>query len=119
MTAFLHSTLVAIAICLAATAHPASADEYPSFVVELSDGAITPRSIEVPANASFKLELRNTGSSPVEFESVELRKEKVLGPGVTSFVVIRRLNPGEYRFFDDFHPGVPPAMLIAKEPAIQ
>ncbi|TGV82232.1 cupredoxin domain-containing protein, partial [Mesorhizobium sp. M2D.F.Ca.ET.145.01.1.1] len=46
-------------------------------------------------------------------------KEKVLGPGVTSFVVIRRLNPGEYRFFDDFHPGMPPAMLIAKEPAIQ
>ncbi|TPN35212.1 cupredoxin domain-containing protein [Mesorhizobium sp. B1-1-6] len=119
MTLFPHPTLVAIAVCLLANAHPAAADENPTFVIELSDGAIAPRSIEVPANARFKLELRNTGSSPVEFESVELRKEKVLGPGVTSFVVILRLNPGEYRFFDDFHPGMPPAMLIAKEPAIQ
>ncbi|TIS87823.1 cupredoxin domain-containing protein [Mesorhizobium sp.] len=115
MTLSLHPTLVAIGVCLLASLHAAVADEDPTFVIEFKDGAITPPSVEVPANARFKLELHNTGSSPVEFESVELHKEKVLGPGVTSFVIIRRLDPGEYRFFDDFHLDMPPATLTAKE----
>ncbi len=94
---------------------PARAGEDPVFVIEFSDGTITPQTVEVPAGRPFKLELRNTGASPVEFESLELRKEKVLGPGVTSFIVIRRLAPGEYRFFDDFHPAAAPALLVARE----
>lgn len=73
-----------------------------------------PTVLEVPAGTRLKLELRNSGTDPVEFESIELRKEKVLGPGVTSFIVVRRLDPGEYRFFDDFHPGMPPATLVAR-----
>jgi len=93
----------------------ARADEVPVFVIEFASGRIAPSVLEVPAGTRFKLELRNTGTDPVEFESIELRKEKVLGPGVTSFVVIRRLDPGEYRFFDDFHPDTPPARLVARE----
>ena len=31
--------------------------------------------------------------------------------------IIRSLDPGEYRFFDDFHLDMPPATLIAREPA--
>lgn len=108
---------IVVGACLLATI--AIADESPTFMVDLKDGLITPPSLEVPANSQFRLELRNSGSSPVEFESIELRKEKVLGPGAASFVVIRRLDPGEYRFFDDFHPGMPPATLVAKEPPVQ
>jgi hypothetical protein len=107
--------LLAAILLGAALGVPARAGENPVFVIEFADGAITPQTIEVPAGRPFKLELRNTGTSPVEFESLELRKEKVLGPGVTSFIVIRRLSSGEYRFFDDFHPGTPPALLIARE----
>ncbi|RWM39471.1 cupredoxin domain-containing protein [Mesorhizobium sp.] len=104
---------IVVGACILATV--AVADESPTFVVDLKDGVVTPQSLEVPANSQFRLELRNSGSSPAEFESIELRKEKVLGPGASSFVVIRRLDPGEYRFFDDFHPGMPPATLVAKE----
>lgn len=90
------------------------ADELPVFRVELRDGLIIPDRIEVPANTRFKLELHNTGTSPVEFESLELRKEKVLGPGVQSFIVIRNLAPGEYRVFDEFHPDTGQAVLVAQ-----
>jgi hypothetical protein len=69
----------------------ARADELPVFRIDLQDGLITPSRIEVPAHTRFKLELHNTGTTPVEFESLELRKEKVLGPGAQSFIVIRRL----------------------------
>ena len=90
------------------------AQEDPVFHIEFKDGAVTPRRLEVPANRRFVLELRNAGATPAEFESRELRKEKVLAPGTTSILVIRTLDPGEYDFFDDFHPDAPPAVLVAK-----
>ncbi len=109
--------LMPIVLAAVLSAAVARADDDPVFLIEFANGAIMPSVLEVPAGARFKLELRNSGSDPVEFESVELRKEKVLGPGATSFIVIRRLEPGEHHFFDDFHLYMPPATLIAQEPA--
>jgi hypothetical protein len=90
------------------------AEDLPVFVIEMKDGVITPLRLEVPANRPFKLELRNTGTTPAEFESLELHREKVLAPQSTSFIVFRNLDPGEYSFFDDFHPDAPQAVLVAK-----
>jgi hypothetical protein len=93
---------------------PMRADEEPVFTLEFHDGQVTPLRLEVPANRRFKLELRNTGVTPAEFESNELRKEKILAPDSTSTLVFRTLDPGEYEFFDDFHPEAPKAVLVAK-----
>jgi hypothetical protein len=95
---------------------PASlrADEEPVFTIEFKDGNVAPLHLEVPANRRFQLQLRNNGDTPAEFESNELRKEKVLAPRTTSILVFRTLDPGEYPFFDDFHPDAPKAVLIAK-----
>lgn len=95
---------------------PALADEEedPVFTIHFSNGAISPSVIEVPANRRFKIELHNDGDTPVEFESLPLRKEKVLAPGASSFLVFRSLEAGNYAFFDDFHLDMPPARLIAR-----
>ena len=112
------TTLVAmIGVTAAGWLAPAEhvrAEDLPVFVIEMKDGVITPLRLEVPANRAFKLELRNTGTTPGEFESLELHREKVLAPQSTSFIVFRNLDPGEYRFFDDFHPDAPQAVLVAK-----
>ena len=92
----------------------ARAEEEPLFRIEFNDGKITPQRLEVPAKTRFRLELHNLGKEPAEFESKELRKEKVLAPGASSILVIRTLDPGEYDFFDDFHLDAPPAVLVAK-----
>ncbi|CAH2600768.1 putative exported protein [Rhodovastum atsumiense] len=96
-----------------AAAPVARADEMPVFRIIMKDGTIEPTRLEVPANQPFKLEISNTGVSPVEFESASLHKEKVLIGGATSSLVFRRLAPGEYDFFDDFHPDAK-AVLIAR-----
>lgn len=107
--------LALAALFLAAfAAAPARADEMPTIRIEMKDGAITPLRIEAPANKPFKLELHNTGKTPVEFESIELNREKVLAPQSQSFIVFRKLSPGEYTFFDDFHPDAPKALLVVK-----
>ncbi len=103
-----------LALALAQTdVLPVLAAEEPVFAIEMKDGAITPARLEVPAGRRIVLEIRNTGSGPAEFESKDLRKEVVLSPGGKSSLVIRRLDPGEYAFFDEFHPGAT-AVLIAK-----
>lgn len=81
----------------------AHAEDLPTFKLEMADGKLNPTRIEVPAGKRIKIDVRNTGKGAAEFESVQLRKEKVLAPGAESFVVIAPLDAGEYRFFDDFH----------------
>jgi len=92
----------------------ARADDEPVFTIEFKDGSVTPLRIEVPANTRFRLDLRNSGATPAEFESNELHKEKVLAPDSRSILVFRTLDPGEYTFFDDFHPDAPKAVILAK-----
>lgn len=75
------------------------------------DGTFEPARLEVPAGR-FKIKLINESQQPVEFESLPLRKEKVLGPGVTSFVVLTIKRPGEYPFFDDFHQNVKGTLVV-------
>jgi len=89
------------------------ADE-PVFEVEMKDGVITPPRFEVPAKTRFKIIIKNTGTVPAEFESYELRKEEVVPAGGTGKMIIRSLDPGEYKFFDEFQPDAPPAVLVAK-----
>lgn len=97
-----------------AVSDPVRAEEDPTFRIEFRDGVVTPARLEVPANRRIRLELHNLGQTPAEFESRELRKEKVLAPGTSSILVIRNLDPGQYDFFDDFHPSAPAAALVAK-----
>jgi uncharacterized protein (DUF58 family) len=93
---------------------PAVAQELPSFTVAIRDGRITPAQIEVPARRKIKLVIRNEGSSPCELENLDLRVEKVLAPGASSFVVIHSLAPGRHRFIDEFHPTGDTLELIAR-----
>ena len=103
--------LVAAALLAGWPAH--AQEEMPLFRIEMKDGAIIPDRLEVPANTRFKILIANIGTTPVEFESLELKREKAVAPGDEVPLVFRRLDPGTYDFFDDFHPGTK-ATLIAK-----
>jgi hypothetical protein len=92
----------------------AHAEDEPTFTIEFHDGQVEPPRLEVPANRRFRLELRNSGAAPAEFESSELRKEKIVAPNSSAILVFKTLDPGEYKFFDDFHPDASAAVLIAK-----
>ena len=68
----------------------------------------------VPAGKRFKIEISNEGKGPMEFESRDLKQEKVLAAGAKSSVVINGLKPGTYVFFDDYHPDAPKGQVVAK-----
>ena len=108
----------AAALALAGWLLPAAAAwaDLPVHTVTFTaDGRFEPARLEVTAGR-FKIELINESSEAVEFESLPLRKEKVLGPGVTSFIVLTVSKPGEYPFFDDFHPDVKATLVVLPKP---
>ncbi|WLG37305.1 cupredoxin domain-containing protein [Pseudomonas rhodesiae] len=92
----------------------AAAAPLPTYELSLRDGHFTPPQLVVKAGERFKIVLTNVGQGPAEFESTPLRVEKVLSPGVTTFVVIHPLKPGEYPFFDEFNPQLPEGSLLAQ-----
>lgn len=90
------------------------AQELPTFEVIAKDGRLFPERLEVPAGQRIKLVVRNQGKGPIEFENLNMRVEKVLAPGGTSFVVLPKLKPGEYEFIDDFHLDTGKMWVVAK-----
>jgi hypothetical protein len=90
------------------------AQELPTFEVVARDSRLFPARLEVPAGQRIKLVVRNQGKGPIEFENLDMRVEKVLAPGATSFVVLPKLKPGEYEFIDEFHMETAKMQVIAR-----
>lgn len=106
--------LLGTALASTAFATPASAEELASYNLAARDGRFEPALIEVPAGKRFHLEVNNEGKSAIEFESHDLKQEKVIPSGKRARVTINALQPGEYRFFDDFHQKTGQGRLVAK-----
>lgn len=105
----------AVAAALAAglvAASPVQADDLP--VLQFRQHRFEPARIEVPARVKFKLQVKNNDDSADEFESVDLNREKLVAPGQTITVFLGPLQPGEYRFFGDFHQNTAQGVLVAK-----
>lgn len=90
------------------------AEDLPTFELTFQDGQLNTKRLEVPAGKRFKIIVHNKGKTPIEFESLSLRKEKVLGPQSTSFVVINPISKGEYPFYDEFHMATTKGVIVAK-----
>lgn len=82
--------------------------------VVIKDHKFSPAEAKAPANQAFVLVVKNLDSTAAEFESKSLRVEKVVAPGSEVTMQIRPLNPGRYRFFDDFHQDTTEGELVAE-----
>jgi hypothetical protein len=106
----LHALLGALLM----TGLPALAQDMPTVNLLIRAGRFEPSTLEVPANTKFRLLIKNEGPGAEEFESADLRKEKVLAPGTTSFLIFQPLKPGAYKFFGEFHPETAQGQMVAK-----
>jgi hypothetical protein len=101
-----------LAVGLSCGRSDATADD--SFAVRAASGRFEPVELVVPAGAAFKVIVTNAEETPIEFESFELHRERVVQPGDTITVYIPALTPGTYKFFDDFHPDTPEGKIVVK-----
>jgi len=84
-----------------ATALPARADA--SITITIKNHRFQPAEVQAPANVPIILRVKNLDATPMEFESVSLRVEKVVTGNSEGVIRLRPLEPGRYNFFDDFN----------------
>ena len=97
--------LLIAAVLLAPPVVPAAQGEDSVTVnISMKDHKFQPAELQAPAGKAITIVVRNLDPAPAEFESNMLRVEKVVTAGGTITMKIRPLEPGRYRFFDDFHP---------------
>ena len=82
----------------------AKAEDTVTVNLSLKDHRFQPAEVYAPAGKAIAIVVKNLDPAPAEFESNMLRVEKVVTAGSTITIKIRPLEPGRYRFFDDFHP---------------
>src|SRR6266436_5865090 len=106
------SALFSFALILAAGT-PAAAQE-PTYTLVIKAHKFQPTEIEVPAGQKIALIVKNDDPTPEEFESTELRREKVVPGGEQITVYVGPLKAGRYEFFGDFNPTTARGHIVVK-----
>jgi hypothetical protein len=106
-------TLIAV-FGLVFTAGVSAQDKPAEIPVTIENNRFSPAEIKVPAGKSFVLVVTNKDAKPEEFESKELRIEKVIPAGKTANIRVRALKPGSYPFFGEFNPKTAQGRIIAE-----
>jgi len=81
----------------------------------LKDNHFSPGQVQVRAGERFRIEVQNLDATPAEFESSDLKVEKIVAPGGKITVMAGPLKPGTYSFFDDYHPDSAKGTIVAVE----
>jgi hypothetical protein len=80
----------------------------------LKDHVFTPGEIKVPANKRVQITVINNDATPEEFDSHDLKVEKVV-PGKSKGIVrIGPLKPGRYNFIGEYHESTAKGVVIAE-----
>ena len=95
---------------LASTAFAADAE----FTIAIRDHRFEPSELTVPAGKKIKLLIENQDSTPEEFESYALNREKVVPGSSAATLYIGPLNAGRYPFFGDFNESTAKGIVIAQ-----
>ncbi len=91
-----------------------AADEVQEFHLVIQDHRFDPAELVVPAGKKVKLVIENRDSTPEEFESHSLKREKVVAANSTITVFVGPLEAGSYDFFGEFNPKTATGKLVAR-----
>lgn len=80
----------------------------------INNHQFAPTEIEVPSGVRVKLLIDNQDATAEEFDSPDLRSEKVIPGNSKATVWIGPLAPGEYKFVGEFHEKTAQGRVIVK-----
>ena len=99
--------------CVALTALAATAADV-EIPVTIEKNRFEPSEIKVKAGTPFVLVVTNKDATPEEFESHDLRIEKVIPAGKTLRLRMPALKKGTYNFIGDFNQSTAKGRIIAE-----
>ena len=82
--------------------------------VVIENHKFSPDRIEIPAGKKVKLVIDNKDATAEEFESHDLKIEKVIPAKSKGTVFVGPLKPGEYKFVGEFNEKTAKGVIVAK-----
>jgi len=82
--------------------------------VVIENHKFMPDRIEIPAGKKVKLVIDNKDATAEEFESHDLKIEKVIPAKSKGTVFVGPLKPGEYKFVGEFNEKTAKGVIVAK-----
>jgi plastocyanin domain-containing protein len=92
----------------------AGAAEKSAYSLTLKGHVFTPERLEVPAGQRITLVVDNQDPTPEEFESHDLKIEKIIPGGQSVKLRIGPLKPGEYRFVGEYNESTAKGVIVAR-----
>ena len=108
------ASLPLLLIALAAGLPGASAAADDTYTLTIKDHRFEPAQLEVPAGKKIKLVVINLDATPEEFESHDLKREKVIAGKGQATILLGPLNPGSYKFAGEYHESTAQGQIVAK-----
>ena len=103
--------LVALCTLLAAGAR---ADDPPEIALVIEKNRFSPGEIRVKAGTPFFLVITNKDGAPEEFESRDLKIEKIIPAGKTVRLKMPALKRGTYGFVGEYHEKTAMGQIVAE-----
>ncbi len=104
--------LFSIAVALVTT--PALAAETPSFDLVIKNHIFTPATLTIPADTKVKLNVKNEDPTPEEFESHDLKREKIIPGNSQAVIKVGPLKAGTYKYFGEFNEATAKGEIVVK-----
>ena len=92
----------------------AGAQEVPEVALQIEQNRFQPEEIRVKAGQAFVLVITNKDKGPEEFESKDLRIEKIIPAGKTVRLRMPALKAGSYAFVGEYHEKTAKGRIIAE-----
>ena len=83
--------------------------------INLEDNKFSPEIVEIKSGVKYKLLIQNHDNNAEEFESIDLKREKLIPANSKVVIKIGPLLPGVYSFFGDFHKDKAFGKIVVKE----
>lgn len=110
----MHRLLASAAIAAALAIAPLATQAADDFTLTIKDHKFSPAELKVPANKRVTITVVNADPTPEEFESDELKVEKIIAGNSKAIVRVGPLKPGRYGFFGEFHEDTAKGVVIAE-----
>lgn len=92
---------------------PAMAQEI-NLQIRIKNHRFEPTELKAPAGKPVMLRVINEDPTPEEFESKDLRVERVVGANAEGLFKLRPLQPGRYLFFGEFNEATARGYLVVE-----
>ncbi len=105
---------LAATLSISAAASAVAADDPVKMEIALKDHVFEPAELVVPAGKVVLLTVKNHDATPEEFDSHDLRVEKVIAGGSQAVIRLGPLDAGHYSFMGEYNEATARGLVTAQ-----